>query len=382
MPATLLFKPQLTAFHRGALSVPGAKLYSYVTGTSTPTSLYLNEGLTTPATNPVIADESGRFPPLWANSNVSYKLQLFSPGTAAPLWETDPYAGELWSTERTDGFVDFREFADQDSNGCWTTALQTALDARANILIPEGEWLIDATLREGTNNGRVSMKGVHSRRSIIKAHSSFNGTIANGFNTPMLWFGNSTGHGNYRFRLENFGVDGGGASKGLTAIRAHECGTSRATGILTQNAKRCWENIGVIGSVWDGLCEMFTSDEGMVWTVPAAGTPSSNDDVLTTGSSLPLRGNINRVTHLWSSSIKNKVFSIRGGETIIEGCTFQACGDSANIAGSVICEAVSANESFDLGGGPVFRDLWAEGCFARALVECRDTRAARFGAET
>lgn len=96
MSGTLFFPPISTAFDGTGLSVAGAELYSYETETTTPASLYLDAGLTTPAANPVVADSSGRFTPLYMDPETTYKITLrgapldeVTPGDI--LWEADPY---------------------------------------------------------------------------------------------------------------------------------------------------------------------------------------------------------------------------------------------------------------------------------------------------
>lgn len=53
----------------------GAKLAWFEAGTTTPLATYSDPGLTTPNTNPVVANAAGRFPPIWLQV-VSYKYVL------------------------------------------------------------------------------------------------------------------------------------------------------------------------------------------------------------------------------------------------------------------------------------------------------------------
>lgn len=55
--------------------LPGALLYWYATGTTTPLATYSDEALSTPNTNPVVADANGRFPAIWLQS-AEYKMIL------------------------------------------------------------------------------------------------------------------------------------------------------------------------------------------------------------------------------------------------------------------------------------------------------------------
>lgn len=55
--------------------ISGAKLYTYQAGTTTPKTTYQDAGLTTPQTNPIIADSAGRFPEIWAADGATYDLK-------------------------------------------------------------------------------------------------------------------------------------------------------------------------------------------------------------------------------------------------------------------------------------------------------------------
>src|SRR5579864_6394119 len=59
--------------------VNGAKLCTYAAGTTTPLATYSNSNLSTPNTNPVIADSSGKM--LVYLSAATYKFTLLQPGT-------------------------------------------------------------------------------------------------------------------------------------------------------------------------------------------------------------------------------------------------------------------------------------------------------------
>lgn len=54
----------------------GAKLYTRITGTNTPTATYSDAALTTPHTNPIVADSDGVFPAIYIDPDVIYRLIL------------------------------------------------------------------------------------------------------------------------------------------------------------------------------------------------------------------------------------------------------------------------------------------------------------------
>jgi hypothetical protein len=71
--------------------IPGAKLYSYLAGTTTPAPLYADSSLTVPLSNPAIADGSGRLT-AYMPSNTTYKLELRT-STDVSVWIQDGVQG-------------------------------------------------------------------------------------------------------------------------------------------------------------------------------------------------------------------------------------------------------------------------------------------------
>lgn len=66
--------PRQTAISSNLTLISGAKVRFYLTGTSTPTDTYQDSGLTTPHTNPVVADAAGRLPAIYLNPSVVYRI--------------------------------------------------------------------------------------------------------------------------------------------------------------------------------------------------------------------------------------------------------------------------------------------------------------------
>lgn len=72
----------------------GAKLFFYITGTSTKTNTYADHTLSTPNTNPVVLDSAGRAGNVFLDPAVTYKV-VFAPATdtdppTSPYWAADP----------------------------------------------------------------------------------------------------------------------------------------------------------------------------------------------------------------------------------------------------------------------------------------------------
>lgn len=71
----------------------GAKWFFYQTGTTTPLSVYTTADLNVEHTNPVVADASGKFAPIYYNSNFSYRAVLKTSDEATTIYDIDPIVG-------------------------------------------------------------------------------------------------------------------------------------------------------------------------------------------------------------------------------------------------------------------------------------------------
>lgn len=67
--------PLFQALNASGASVPNAKIYFYVAGTTTLSDTYQDESLTLKNTNPVIAGGDGRFPPIYLQSK-TYTVKM------------------------------------------------------------------------------------------------------------------------------------------------------------------------------------------------------------------------------------------------------------------------------------------------------------------
>jgi hypothetical protein len=137
----------------GAIS-PGAKLYWYVSGTTTATDTYTTEALDPGAknTNPVLADANGRFPPIWLGEG-EYKYILTSPtgSPASPIISQDPYVVAADPPVIDEGLTDFLAGDEPLGISGGGTGEITAEDALAALggLPLEGGEVTGAITRDG-----------------------------------------------------------------------------------------------------------------------------------------------------------------------------------------------------------------------------------------
>lgn len=74
MAAQLFYYPSRRAFNTNGQVAPGQKLYFYLAGSTTPTSVYADESLTTPLPNPVVANPSGFWPSIFLSDAIVYRV--------------------------------------------------------------------------------------------------------------------------------------------------------------------------------------------------------------------------------------------------------------------------------------------------------------------
>ena len=85
--------PVVQALDSAGVSIAGATLTFFTSGTTVLEATYSNEALTTPNSNPVVADAAGRFGNIFL-SPVDYKVQL-KDADGVQIWERDPYQGAI-----------------------------------------------------------------------------------------------------------------------------------------------------------------------------------------------------------------------------------------------------------------------------------------------
>jgi hypothetical protein len=89
--ATRILLPREQVFDANGQVMPGAKLYTYASGTSTLKTTYSDAGLTVANTNPLVADSAGRFGDIFPGVG-AYKLVL-QDADGVTIWTADPVDG-------------------------------------------------------------------------------------------------------------------------------------------------------------------------------------------------------------------------------------------------------------------------------------------------
>jgi hypothetical protein len=103
--------PKQVNLDSAANTLAGAKAYFYLTTTTTPADVYADSGLVTPLSNPVVADATGVFVPIYMNPAVIYKLVLKTSADVT-LYTADPANEQLLSQAIVGAYLNPRTSAE------------------------------------------------------------------------------------------------------------------------------------------------------------------------------------------------------------------------------------------------------------------------------
>lgn len=214
----LYYNPFIPAFSNIGVPVAQARLYFYYTQTNTLAPIYSDAGATIPLSNPVSANLAGKFPDIYLDSNIIYRVKQtdalgvllgdevdpYYPGTA--VFAGDPgLRSDLASTASGKGasLLGFKNSAagsaaatvaaklsqtvsvlDFGADPTGATDSSTAFTAAAatgkRIYVPAGTYKVNMTAPSGMN-----MYGDGTTKSIIKPNSTTSPCIT--FKSDLFW---------------------------------------------------------------------------------------------------------------------------------------------------------------------------------------------------
>jgi hypothetical protein len=135
--------PYYRAISTTGTPLANAKLYFFLTGTSTPATVYADLARTTPLSDPVVADANGMFPLIFVDPDVIYRVRLTNSANVQQ-WQEDGVPLQLFPQTEAERLAlqspvnysyapvpeDIRRFGATDAGGApSTTRIQAAVDA-------------------------------------------------------------------------------------------------------------------------------------------------------------------------------------------------------------------------------------------------------------
>lgn len=123
---TLPFRPVINL--QGGIE-PGALLDVFLSETSTRISVFSDDTLTTPLTNPVVAGSNGAFPAVYFDDSVPVRVRVRPADGGEPLSDTDPYITDFGDVEA----------ALDAANAAAAAALVSETNAEAQVALAEAQ---------------------------------------------------------------------------------------------------------------------------------------------------------------------------------------------------------------------------------------------------
>lgn len=300
--STLFSLPVQIPLTSAAGLYPGAKAYFYVTGSTTPKTVYTDADLTTPHSNPVVADANGQFAPIWMATDQAYRVHLkTAAGVTISGYPIDGVGG-MPLTRSNIGEVFYPT----------TTAETLAGVTPSNHIYEPGNVLRYGAVGDGVTNDADAFNAASACLAVTNGHNIF---IPSGrtYKLSTQWTV-SAPNGTRKMLVEGYGarIITSGAISGLkiTGRRVtvkglfidHDANTSATMGIDVFGATRitiqdCRISAGVgmpatyigiharnsddsdddTGSFWTSIsdCEFYSSDNTMPVGVQIYGSSNS-----------------------------------------------------------------------------------------------------------
>lgn len=133
MASKVYYSPFIPTFNGNGLPVALARLYFFYTGTTNLAPIYADSAMTTPLANPVISDGAARYPNIYLNESITYRVRETGPDGTPLAADIDPYIPGQAAVV----VPDLPEFADptgatlvgySPTPGGTATTVKTALD--------------------------------------------------------------------------------------------------------------------------------------------------------------------------------------------------------------------------------------------------------------
>lgn len=280
-------KPRADAFDTSGNPRAGAKLYFYVTGTTTPLDTYSNDALSVVNANPVVADSAGLFGEIFLGSG-TYKVVLKTSADVT-VWTADPVAATPTTASLSPTITAAVDAALAALNPVSTITANTTLAVPGSYATVNAamdylntKWISpDATVTIDVASGtvtstspvafshpcgdRIKITGATSLARTISAQTSVSGSAGAYSVTLTLDSVASVSVGNYLLTYTTVGTGDHYAHRGVWKITAVDVANTRVTVLNTSWAAAFPTNtITSSSSVVLRSVLAFTSCDGLI----------------------------------------------------------------------------------------------------------------------
>lgn len=260
---------QFLLSNSGAL-IPGAKAYFYINGTSTLQAVYTTRDLAVAHANPVIADGNGRWPAIYLDESLLYKVKV-TDAAGVEIYSEDDFTGTTsWGWPQTalelaagvtptdtlkepGNVLRYGAVADSDSltitQGTDNTgAFNDAISTGHPVYVPEGDYSIEGTINiVSTSNVDGGVTFVMNSKVRLERYSSAIVPIMHIYGSQNYVDGQG---GQLAAR------SGGGFTKGFVLIGQDPAATDNTHVTMEPTNFNAFRNFKIIGKTsntgWDG----------------------------------------------------------------------------------------------------------------------------------
>lgn len=155
------------ATNSNGLNLDGAKWFFYLTGTSTPESVFTTADLDVAHTNPVVADAAGKFAPIYFDSTKQYRGVLKTADEGTTIYDIDPINAGVMSQLAASGGSELVGFLQAGTNAIARTA---QAKMRESVTSSDFNTLADAITYWAANGGRLVINQDYTLTSAITAN--------------------------------------------------------------------------------------------------------------------------------------------------------------------------------------------------------------------
>lgn len=234
---------------------PGAKVYFYASGTSTPLAVYSNTTLTTPRTNPVEADASGVVPPCYLSA-AAYRVLI-----------TDADGATIYPA--TDNIYDFGQLYGLSQNSNGDASITRDLSVGRDLAVTRNA-TVGGTLAVAGNttlSGTLGVTGAVTLSSTLAVTGAVSGAGFSGGSNPLTVSGSGAS-----LSITNTGSQNTAGSGAVTYLSSTASGCSLR---MASSNRICLDQLYDATPTWQNrlICHSSTNGGRLELSFPESSTP-------------------------------------------------------------------------------------------------------------
>ena len=255
-------------FDNNGNPLANGKIYTYISGTSTPKTSYADYALTSSNTNPVILDAGGRATIYLGPGLPPYKIVVMTSDNTTVSTRDPVYGGSLLGASEWVNLLAYGGVGDgtTDNRNAILSAMTAASNYNTFVYAPPGVYAFTGTITNASAPNFLGIVGENQGSTVFQNLSA----TGNGFDFTELPL---------RYRFEEFTIKGPGKTAAVTAsgLSIRRGNGSYTIGNVKSVTAEDWPTYGfysetLITSEWDNLYAKDIGDTGFYFYKSPSGT--------------------------------------------------------------------------------------------------------------